>query len=160
MANSQNKSATYEVSRRQGRGRWFESIIGDFMKIVFGQKLGVPDCIYMVRWIIDFKWFSIRLHHWLKSDDLRHMHDHPWDFYSLVLWGSIIDRTESGDEQRNWLSLRKFKAEHRHAAVINKPCWTLLFCGREKRVWGYWVDGKFRKRNKYYYENGHHNPCQ
>lgn len=127
--------------------------------IKFREKIGIKECIYLVRWIIDFKIFSIRLHHWLKSDDLRNFHDHPWDFVSIVLWGSITDRTENGDTKRKWLSITKFSAEHKHAAVIDKPCWTLLICGPPRRIWGYWVNGKFRKRNKYYYEHGHHNPC-
>lgn len=38
-------------------------------------------------------------------------------------------------------------------------CWTVLLTGPEKRVWGFWVNGKFRKRNKYFYEHGHHHPC-
>jgi len=130
------------------------------MKIIWRQKLGLETCPYLVRWVFDFGWFSIRLHHWLKSDDTRNFHDHPWDFVSIVLWGTIIDRTEKGDITRLWLSISKFPAEHQHCAVINKPCWTLLFCGPERRIWGYWVNGKFRKRNKYYYENEHHNPCQ
>jgi hypothetical protein len=126
---------------------------------LFKQKLGTNNCTYLIRYVFQCKFFSIRLHHWLKSDDLRHMHDHGWDFITVVLWGSIIDRTDKGDDHRGWLSIRKYGAEHRHAAVVNKPCWTLLLCGAERRSWGYWVDGKFRKRNKYYYEHGHHDPC-
>ena len=127
---------------------------------IFREKLGTKDCTYLIRWVIDFKLFSVRLHHWLKSDDLRNLHDHPWDFISIVLLGSIIDRTETGDTERGWLSITKFPAEHKHAAVVKKSCWTLLICGPPRRIWGYWVDGKFRKRNKYYYENSHHNPCE
>ena len=110
------------------------------------------------RILIDCGLFSIRLHHWLYSDDTRYPHDHGWDFVSIVLWGSLIDRNESGDEHRRWLSVKKFKAEHRHMVVIDRPAWTLLFCRRERRVWGFWVNDKFRKRNKYFFEYGHHNP--
>ena len=129
------------------------------MKITLRQKLGPDDCPYVIRWVFDFYWFSIRIHHWIHSDDLRHPHDHAWDFISVVLWGNIVDRTAEHDIVRKWLSFRYFKAEHQHSVVVDKPCWTLLFCGPERRQWGYWVNGKFRKRNKYFYENGHHNPC-
>ena len=60
--------------------------------------------------------------------------------------------------------VKKFKAEHKHIVKVNKGgCWTLLLTGREKRQWGFWTkrkDGtfRFRKRNKYFYENGVH-PC-
>lgn len=139
-------------------GRWFESIPLGFM-IVLGQKLGPVDCPYVIRWIINLGLFSIRLHWWLKSDDTRHFHDHPWNFYSVVLWGSIVDKSPSGDKLRTCGSITYFPAEHQHSVIVDKPCLTLLLCGRERRQWGYWVRGKFRKRNKYYFENGHHNPC-
>lgn len=126
------------------------------MKLIWGQRLGV-ESIYVRRWGIVTKWFSIRLHHWLGSDDLRYPHDHAWDFYSFVIAGQVWDQDEAGKRTRRprW-SLTKFDAEHRHSVYIEDPAWTLLFTGRERRRWGYWVDGKFRKRNKYYYEHGHH----
>lgn len=144
-------------------GPGFESLRSRTMKkvkILWKDKLGTPECTYVERWVIDFfGYFSIRLHHWLKSDDTRHYHDHAWDFLSFVLWGSLVDRTENGDELRKWLSFKFFKAEHRHMVVIDKPCWTILLCGPERRVWGYWVKNRFRKRNKYFFEKGHHDPC-
>lgn len=46
----------------------------------------------MVRWAWDFGRFgSLRLHHWLRSDDKRFKHDHPSDFATLVLRGSYQD---------------------------------------------------------------------
>ena len=127
--------------------------------VIFGQRLGPDHCPYLVRWVLDFRLFSIRLHHWLNSDDTRHPHDHGWSFISIVLWGSLVDRTEDGDKHRRWLSVSRFKAEHQHMVIIDRPAWTLLITGRDRRVWGYWVNGKFRKRNKYYFEHGHHDPC-
>ncbi len=35
-------------------------------------------------------------------------------------------------------------------------CWTLLLFGREWRDWGFFVDGKFWRRNKYFFKYGHH----
>jgi hypothetical protein len=129
-------------------------------RFVFRQKVGPPTCPYLIRYTFECKWFSIRLHHWLKSDDLRYAHDHPWDFYSIVLWGNLTERTENGDKQRKTLSCTFFSADYKHSVVIDKPCWTLLFTGPTRRVWGYWVNGKFRKRNKYFHEHGHHDPCE
>jgi hypothetical protein len=129
------------------------------MKLIWKQKLGIETCPYIVRWVFECKLFSVRLHHWLYSDDTRHKHDHPWDFISIVLQGTITDRSEEGEQKRRWLSVTRFSADHKHSVIVEKPCWTLLVTGPEKRKWGYWVDGKFRKRNKYFYEHGHHNPC-
>lgn len=129
------------------------------MQFIWRQKLGGEACPYVVRWVADFGLFSMRLHHWLRSDDLRHPHDHAWDFISIVLWGSVWDRASGADRRRGWLSISRFRATHQHSVVVGKPAWTLLLTGPERRTWGYWVDGKFRKRNKYYHEHGHHDPC-
>lgn len=124
--------------------------------------LGPVNCPYVVRWVLDLWRFgmgSIRLHHWLRSDDLRAPHDHGWWFVSLVLWGSLIDRTDRSDTRRGWLSVSFFDPLHRHSVVVEEPAWTLLITGKECRTWGYWVNGRFRKRNKYFFEHGHHDPC-
>src|SRR5882724_2366940 len=123
------------------------------------QKLGLSECPYLERWVVNFRLFSIRLHHWMASDDQRHFHDHPWWYVSFVLSGSYIDRSLDGDVPRATHSIAAYKATHRHSVIIDRPCWTLLFTGRECRVWGFWVNGRFRKRSKYFFIFGHH-PCE
>lgn len=129
------------------------------MKFTWRQRLGPDECPYIERWVADFGLFSIRLHHWLHSDDLRHPHDHGWNFLAIVLKGSIVDRTTEGEDLRERFSVRYYPAAHQHMVVVDEPAWTLLLTGREHRRWGYWVNGKFRKRNKYFFEHGHHSPC-
>ena len=128
-------------------------------KFIWGQLIGPKHCPYIKRWVIDLGLFSIRLHHWIKSDDLRFPHDHAWNFYSIVLSGYITDRADGVDTKRRRGSIVYFPADHRHSVVVDKPCWTLLLTGPTIRQWGYWTNGKFRKRNKYFYEHGHHDPC-
>jgi hypothetical protein len=123
----------------------------------------------MRRWAIETPWFSLRLHHWIRSDDKRHLHDHPWAFWTFVLKGSYID--VSGDE---WTSrypndfpadlenVRRFHlyfrpASHRHYVEVPAGgCWTLVLTGPKVRYWGFWVRGKFRKANGYFKEHGSH----
>jgi hypothetical protein len=126
----------------------------------FGQKLGPPDCPYLIRWVFDFYFFSIRLHHWLKSDDSRHFHDHEWNFWAIIIKGSYVDVSTEGRDIVKFGSIRYRKAEHQHYVEIGpKGCWSLLLTGKRKRIWGFWVNGRFRKRNKYFFIFGHHNPC-
>jgi hypothetical protein len=108
---------------------------------------------------LNFKLFSIRLHHWISSDDQRHFHDHPWWYWSFVLKGTYIDRSTNGEKLRDTFSLAKYPALHQHSVIIDKHCWTLLLTGAENRIWGFWVNGRFRKRNKYFFIFGHH-PCE
>src|SRR4051794_15603879 len=85
-----------------------------YQPIIWGQRLGKPECPYMRRWVLNFYWFSIRLHHWYSSDDQRYPHDHPWWFVSMVLSGGYMDVTEVGEELVNqgWITYRP--ACHKH----------------------------------------------
>lgn len=124
------------------------------------EELGSRDCPYLIRWVFQTRWFSVRLHHWISSDDQRHYHDHPFWFLVLVLRGSYTDRSPAGDDRMTAGRVRFRPAEHKHTALVDRGgCWTLLLCGPEIREWGFWVNGRFRKRNKYFFEHGHH-PCE
>jgi len=129
------------------------------MTFFLHDKVGREECPYLERWILDFKIFSIRLHHWMGSDDQRHFHDHPWWYVSWIIKGHYLDRSPEWDHHRKRWSLAAYSALHRHSVIISDPCWSLLLTGAERRIWGFWVNGRFRKRNKYFYLFGHH-PCQ
>lgn len=148
-------------------------------KFVLGQRLGDPKKPYLRRWVIDFGACSFRLHHWMSSDDLRAPHDHAWDFASMLFKGTLIDRVP-GDtggyveaDPTSWRDIPRqlfipefFSAEHRHSVVAGPlGAWTLMFCGPERRNWGFWTPRKggrdkgtvrFRNRNKYFRTHGHH----
>lgn len=49
--------------------------------------MGDPNNPYLYRWTLIAFGFSIRLHHWIKSDDNRYFHDHSCDLISIVLRG-------------------------------------------------------------------------
>lgn len=73
---------------------WFESHSAYLVELGFTwrQQLGRPECPYMERWVLNLgRLGSIRLHHWIRSDDKRAKHDHPADFITLVLKGSYED---------------------------------------------------------------------
>ena len=42
---------------------------------------------YLIRWTFLLFGFSMRIHHWIKSDDNRYFHDHSADLLSIVLYG-------------------------------------------------------------------------
>jgi hypothetical protein len=123
----------------------------------WAEEVGRSECPYLRRWVLDFWLFSIRLHHWLASDDHRNFHDHPWWYLTFVLKGGYTDVSEAGEKRVERFTFHRFPASHKHTVRIDKgSCWTLVFTGRETRDWGFWVNGKFRKRNKYFFEWGHH----
>ena len=57
----------------------------------------LPD--YMNRyWVLKPRWWtfgcSIRVHQILRSDDDRHLHDHPWAFMTVILRGGYTEVLE------------------------------------------------------------------
>jgi len=132
------------------------------MEITIAENLGPSDCPYVKRWVFECRWFSIRLHHWLYSDDLRHEHDHAWSFLSMVLVGKIIEVVDGNETVRKAGTVHYFPATYKHAVrVANDGAWTLLLTGPISRPdWGMWVDGKQWRRNKYFNKFGRWHPCE
>lgn len=127
--------------------------------IKWAEPLGVPECPYVIRWRIETPLGSLRVHHWLGPDDDRAFHDHPWWFLTLVLRGGYTDKSPDGDERLKAGAVRYRPALHRHTVVPDAAgAWTVLLTGRPRRSWGFWLDGKFRKANKWFLAYGHH-PC-
>jgi len=124
------------------------------------ERLGLPECPYVIRWRLEIAGLgSVRVHHWLASDDPRAFHDHPWWFVTLVLRGGYTDRSPAGDEHLHAGAVRYRPALHQHTVVSDESgAWTLLVTGPKIRAWGFWPDGKFRKANKWFASRGHH-PC-
>ena len=56
-------------------------------QIRWAERLGNQDCPYLVRWTFLFFGYSVRIHHWIKSDDNRFFHDHSANLLSIVLYG-------------------------------------------------------------------------
>lgn len=58
---------------------------------------------YMRRWWVIPRnpYFNIYLHHFLRSDDDRALHDHPWDNMSVLLKGSYIEHMPA--DPKKWM---------------------------------------------------------
>lgn len=125
--------------------------------LTWKEQLGRSIQPYMERWVINFGLFSIRLHHWFCSDDHRNKHDHSWNFITIVLKGGYTDITEDGKEEMPVGTIRFRPANHIHTTnVWPDGCWTIVITGPIIRQWGFWVNGKFFHRTKYFWRYGHH----
>ncbi len=113
---------------------------------------------YLVRWSL---WppfgCSLKLHQILRADDDRCMHDHPWWFVRIILWGGYTEhvRTEAGRgtvwieecNRKPWRPLAPWRIyycppsfAHRITQLTNgKSSWTLVFCGPRFRDWGFFT---------------------
>jgi len=101
---------------------------------------------YMERWILDLGPLgTIRLHHILRSDEARALHDHPWDFWSFLLTGGYIEVTRHPLGHPGWIAERyrprfsivRRRAEDLHRLVLDEPVWTLVWSGPRRREWGF-----------------------
>lgn len=114
--------------------------------------------VYVYRSHLSTPWFSIRLHHWLHSDDDRAYHDHTWNFFTFILSGGYTDVTPGlGEERMEAGDIAYRTANHKHTVKVDPGgCWSLLLTGPKIRNWGFWRRGKWVKHNKYFLEEGAH----
>lgn len=140
---------------------------------------------YMERWYLipHNRFFNVYLHHFLRSDDDRALHDHPWWNFSWLLKGvysEIVPRdpkkSAPGDaftfhvRHAGDTAFRRAKSAHRimlhkDAAGREQPVWTLFITGPKLRVWGFhcregWVafDSAARKERRLN-PGGRDGPC-
>lgn len=163
-------------------------------QIRWAEKLGFEDNPYLIRWTFIFFGYSMRIHHWIKSDDNRFFHDHSADLLSIVLKGRywnvkpFVNYKNPSDmvyvvqydkdlgvipgtnEKRcyvegifnSWYnffhmnrSIWFSKAEDRHYLKIPKEgAWTLMFEGRPRHKWGFYVNGHKWRPLRYFHKYG------
>jgi hypothetical protein len=92
---------------------------------------------------------NVYLHKFLRSDDDRALHDHPWAWASLMLHGSYIEHTIAAGgihqrtvRKRGSLKLCGPRAAHRvelSDTLLNgpSPCWTVFITTPILREWGF-----------------------
>ena len=103
--------------------------------------IGGAERPYLLRWwlIPRNPVFNVYLHHFLRSDDDRALHTHPWLFNcSVLLVGQYIEHTEKNSNLL-WAGDWKFRwgpAAHR-VELLDEPCWTLFITGPRVRKWGF-----------------------
>lgn len=128
-------------------------------QIRWAEPLGEARCPYARRWVVNLGILSFRVHHFIRSDDKRHMHDHGWWFFTAVVRGSYTDVSPDGRDILTAGSIRFRRASHRHYVEVPAGgCWTFLVTGPPTRKWGFWVGGKFKRPLKYFHKYGHP-PC-
>lgn len=97
---------------------------------------------YLYRWelIRVGRVFAIYLHHFVRNDWSRDLHDHPKRFISIGLKGSYVEETPRGERTYHAPWVRSFPATHIHRLrlVDEQECWTVVIVSRAVRKWGFW----------------------
>lgn len=111
--------------------------------------IGDPNDPYLRRWMLFPKnrFFNIYLHNFVRSDDPRALHDHPYPNVSIVLTGGYLEHFTHGIRQRlpGAVVFRRAATPHRIELIRgSRPVWTLFFCGPRVREWGFHCPGGWR----------------
>lgn len=114
---------------------------------------------------------SVRLHHIMRADQDRHLHDHPWNARTIILKGwyeeeRYSDESPLGRAKREMLAAAPygkhfgagrthletriagytgrlmFGQYHRITQVPRDGVWTLFITWRKRGSWGFDVDGR------------------
>ena len=102
-----------------------------------------------------------------KSDQDKDPHNHPWSFFSLILWGGYIEkiyvkpipigndrlhveRMYIGANIKKMFSYGKSRLTEFHKIRLLKPTWTLVVTGpRKNNNWGYLTNLGFMQFDDY-----------
>lgn len=117
---------------------------------------GKPSVLYMRRWrFLRTPWFELRVHHIVRSDGDRELHDHPFDFVSFIISGGYWEERLVDGALNNRTMTRCLpgsfifrKAETLHRLSLNTlvddledeydlPAWTFVIAGPRRREWGF-----------------------
>lgn len=120
--------------------------------------IGGQEDPYLLRW-----WllprnpvFNVYVHLFLRSDDDRATHDHPWANCSILLQGEYTEHTiaAGGVHHRQVLKAGdwKFRMSGRMAHRIELhagSCWTLFITGPAYRTWGFHCTNRWVPWNEF-----------
>lgn len=107
--------------------------------------IGGGDRPYLRRWFVIPRnvVFNIYLHQFLRSDDDRALHDHPWWNASILLNGRYVEHTIAAGGINRRVEYRAGDIKLRHARyahrveLIDGQCWSLFITGPRLREWGF-----------------------
>jgi len=125
-------------------------------RVIYDRFNKVPYLIRYYLFLQDRKRFpfNITLHKILVSD-IDDLHDHPWNYATLILKGGYWQHTPEG---KHWCGpghFRYCKASDLHRLELSKidnkeiPCWSLFFMGVKKQEWGFIKNGKWIHNETY-----------
>jgi len=110
--------------------------------------------VHFKRWrILTTPWFDVNIHGIYMADKDEHLHSHPWNIWTMVLWGGYNELHQNGISSRTLfnMSYRDTSEYHKIERMISK-CFTLDIMSKRKsdgNEWGYLVDGKHVQHEEY-----------
>lgn len=111
-------------------------------------RLGDEPQPYLRRWHLTPRGTgpAVYLHEFLRSDDDRALHDHPYDSVSIVLAGGYLEhlpgqppahRPPGSVITRTATALHRVELLREPDSGAEQPCWSLFLTGPRIREWGF-----------------------
>lgn len=124
---------------------WLARLVSGNPHFVIG--MNNPDGPYMFRWYLIPRnhYLNLYLHKFLRDDDDRALHDHPWWFVSIIIHGRYSEIIPPGEEiKRHRFSIAFRPAIWRHRVILKtKTVWSIVLTGPKIRTWGFWCPQGF-----------------
>ncbi len=100
---------------------------------------------YLTRWrVVQTPWGGVYVHRFTGPDPRATLHDHPWNFLSIIVRGGYVERrldpeTMEVDEAHKVRWLNRIRASEAHSIMrlLRVPTWSVMLVGRRLRTWGY-----------------------
>lgn len=112
--------------------------------------------LHFRRWrLFSIPWFRIYLHEIHKEDEDAHLHNHPWNFASLILRGGYVERFKDGMGGVNWVlpwtwNVKQAEEYHKVESLFYpSPSISLVFAWGPYRPWGYLTKVGFMEQSEY-----------
>lgn len=107
--------------------------------------------------LLQTPWFAFYIHQICQSDSDKDMHDHPWNFLSLILKGAYREASKLYPDfnsivQRdcnpgNIISHSRMDAHQ--ITLLTKVVWTLVFTFGRRSIWGYQTPQGWIRHDEY-----------
>lgn len=101
---------------------------------------------YMRRYVFyKNKFFSIYFHVIMREDADQELHDHPWNFISIIVYGSYVEqlRYKKIIRREGSIAFRRATTAHRIAYLPTRLSYTLIIRGRRIREWYFWKSDRY-----------------
>ncbi len=108
---------------------------------------------YLYRWfLVRFDCVGIYLHKFVRSDEDRALHDHPWPFVVIPIWRGYVEYSTSRRRVYPFIGTRIRPAIYRHRVELidGKPAWSIFIRFKRIREWGFWPAEGFTLWNKWW----------
>lgn len=130
-------------------GKWFNrfaaKLVGDHCLEVPDFSVGPPAYPYLHRWwlVRRNRICNVYLHCFMRDDDDRALHDHPYPSVSILLLGDYFEHTAPDGVAvrtlyRTGSVIWRLRGSKGHRIELSRSvCWTLFITGPRYREWGF-----------------------